>query len=109
MASSNQGNQGTHQGSNQGTHQSGNQGANQSTDQSTKQGSKDPISKDSGSSSNRGAAAMDQDKQREMANKGGKPAHDSGQVGSASQGGGVGSNQAGNQPSNQSGNQSGKR
>ena len=85
MASSNQGNQGT------------NQGANQSTDQSSKQGSKDPLSKDSGSSSNRGAAAMDQDKQREMANKSGKPAHDSGQVGSASQGGGVGSNQAGNQ------------
>lgn len=99
MASSNQGNQGTHQG----THQSGNQGANQSADQSSKQGSKDPLSKDSGSSSNRGAAAMEQDKQREMANKGGKPAHDSGQVGSASQGGGVGSNQAGNQPSNQSG------
>lgn len=85
MASSNQGNQGT------------NQGAHQSTDQSSKQGSKDPLSKDSGSSSNRGAAAMDQDKQREMANKSGKPAHDSGQVGSASQGGGVGSNQAGNQ------------
>ena len=85
MASSNQGNQGT------------NQGANQSADQSSKQGSKDPVGKDSGSSSNRGAAAMDQDKQREMANKSGKPAHDSGQVGSASQGGGVGSNQAGNQ------------
>jgi hypothetical protein len=52
---------------------------------------------------------MDQDKQREMADKAGKPAHDSGQVGSGVQGGGVGSNQAGNQPSNQSGNQSGKR
>ncbi len=101
MASNNQGNQGSNQ--------SASPSGNPSTPQSGKQGSKDPASKDTDTSSNRGAASMEQDKQREMANKTGKPAHDSGQVGSASQGAGAGSNQAGHQTGSPSGNQPGKR
>jgi hypothetical protein len=60
MASSNQGgNQGGNQG-NQGGNQGGGQGGNQ------------------GGSSNRGFAAMDPDRQREIASEGGKAAHESG-------------------------------
>lgn len=53
MASNNQGNQGGNQGGQQG-------------------------GKDQGGTSNRGFASMDPDKQREIASKGGKAAHESG-------------------------------
>ena len=57
MASNNQGSNGN-QGSNQGSNQGGNQGGK--------------------GSSNRGFASMDEERQRQIASKGGKAAHDSG-------------------------------
>lgn len=41
-------------------------------------GSKDPAGKEKSGTSNRGFASMDPDKQREIASKGGKAAHESG-------------------------------
>lgn len=66
MASSNQGNQG---GKDQGSHQGGQQGGGQGNQSG---------GKDQGGTSNRGFASMDPDKQREIASKGGKAAHESG-------------------------------
>jgi general stress protein YciG len=63
MASSNQGNQ-------------GNQGG--SKDQSQGNQSGQSGGKEQGGTSNRGFASMDPDKQREIASKGGKAAHESG-------------------------------
>ena len=57
MASNNQGSNGN-QGSNQGSNQGGNQGGK--------------------GSSNRGFASMDEERQRQIASKGGKAAHESG-------------------------------
>lgn len=83
MASNNQGNQG------------GNQGG-----------------KDQGGTSNRGFASMDPDKQREIASKGGKAAHESGnaheftseEAREAGRKGGQASHGGGNQGGNQGGN-----
>jgi hypothetical protein len=41
-------------------------------------GGKDPAGKEKSGTSNRGFASMDPDKQREIASKGGKAAHESG-------------------------------
>lgn len=56
---------------------SSNQGANQGGNQGNSPGGKNQ-SKDQGGTSNRGFASMDPDKQREIASKGGKAAHESG-------------------------------
>ncbi len=72
----------------------------------------------------RGFAGMDEEKQREIASKGGKAAHEKGTAheftseeareagrkgGQASRGGGRGGNEGGNQGGNQRGNQGGNR
>jgi general stress protein YciG len=83
------------------SNQDGNQGS---------QGGKDPGGKEQSRTSNRGFASMDPDKQREIASKGGKAAHESGNAheftseeareagrkgGQASGGGNQGGNQSG--------------
>lgn len=83
--------------------------SNQGKDQGN-QGSKDQGGKEQSGTSNRGFASMDPDKQREIASKGGKAAHESGNAheftseeareagrkgGQASGGGNQGGNQGG--------------
>jgi general stress protein YciG len=70
MASTNQGNQGNQ--SNQGGSKDPSANKDQNTDKAQN------VGKDLPGSSNRGSAAMDPNQQREMANKGGKPAQESG-------------------------------
>lgn len=118
MASSNQGNQG----------KGGNQGSKSTAQQNTKSGNQTTKGSNQGNSSERGFAAMDPDRQREIASEGGKAAHEIGNAheftseeareagrkgvqassGDSNQGN-QGSNKGENQSGNQGGNQGGKR